>query len=324
MALEFPDKRVWNFWFAQDGSDYHLFYLQAPHELAGREIRHWHASIGHSVSQDLRTWEELPPILTPSEPEAWDDCATWTGSIIRHEGEWFLLYTGTNQAEKGFIQRIGLATSPDLLHWRKHPQNPVIEADPQWYEVFDSGTWHDQAWRDPWIFQHPETGRFHAFITARAHEGAIDGRGVLAHAQSENLMQWEVLPPVTEPGDFGYLDSPQLVGIGQYYYVLFSVPARFHSEQRCQHVAERPVTGTHYMIGDTPLGPFRFCTDVFLAGTPTGLYYNGKIVQGPDKAWYYLTCHQFAPDGSFIGAISDPIPVKIEPDGSLHVELTSS
>ena len=167
MSLRLPEKWVWDFWLAQDGSDYHVFYLQAPRALGDPELRHWNVSIGHAVSQDLRTWQVLPDALHPTRgrPSAWDSYTTWTGSVVHHAGTWYLFYTGTSRSEKGLIQRIGLATSNDLLHWEKHPANPLISADPRWYELLDLELWHEQAWRDPWVFRHPETGEFHALIT---------------------------------------------------------------------------------------------------------------------------------------------------------------
>lgn len=40
-----------------------------------------------------------------------------------------MLYTGVNRAERGSIQRIGLAVFDDLVHWSKHAANPLLEAD---------------------------------------------------------------------------------------------------------------------------------------------------------------------------------------------------
>ena len=61
--LSIPDKWLWDFWFAQDGPYYHIFYLQAPKSLSDEKLRHWHATIGHAVSEDLRNWEILPDAL---------------------------------------------------------------------------------------------------------------------------------------------------------------------------------------------------------------------------------------------------------------------
>jgi beta-fructofuranosidase len=321
MALRLPDKWLWDFWLAQDGPDYHLFYLQAPRSLEKPELRHWNVSIGHAVSQDLRDWQVLPDALHPSpaSTEAWDNYTTWTGSIIRHEGLWVLLYTGGNRAERGLVQRIGLATSTDLIRWQKHRANPLLSADPRWYELLDLNLWHEQAWRDPWVFQHPETGGFHVFITARCKDGPADGRGVMGHAQSSDLIHWEVLPPVTEPGDFGHLEVPQLVEIQGQYYLLFSAQASAHSVLRNQRTSLQPVTGTHYLIAEDPLGPFRFSSDEFLVGDPTGSLYGGKLVRSPDDKWVLLASRLFAPDGSFVGELGDPLPVTVDGDGNLSV-----
>ena len=129
MPLRLPDKWVWDFWLARDAQQHHVFYLQAPRSLRRSELRHHNASIGHAVSSDLRRWRVLPDALHPGPPGSWDDLATWTGSVIEHDGRWHMLYTGINRSEGGLIQRIGLAVSEDLTHWSKHPANPVLEAD---------------------------------------------------------------------------------------------------------------------------------------------------------------------------------------------------
>lgn len=323
MALRLPDKWLWDFWFAQDGADIHVFYLQAPRSLRNPELRHWHVSIGHAVSRDLRRWEILPDALRPGASPAWDDQSTWTGSIIKHDDVWYMLYTGTNQAEKGYIQRIGLATSTDLLHWEKHPANPLLEADPRWYELLDLSLWHDQAWRDPWVFRHPETGDFHAFITGRVNTGPADGRGVIAHACSTDLIRWDVLPPVTEPGDFGQIECPQLVSMQGRYYLLFSTNDWTHSSQWLPRTGLTPVTGTHYLVADNPLGPFRFSTDHFLVGDEVGSLFAGKLLRDPTDAWVFIAWRNVAPDGQFMGELSDPYPVKVDASGNLQVDWLS-
>ncbi len=319
MTLKLPHKWLWDFWLAQDGPDYHIFYLQAPRSLGNQKLRHWNVSIGHAVSQDLQNWQLLPNALAPSPSPAWDDYTTWTGSIIKHAGLWYFFYTGSNHKEKGAIQRIGLATSTDLLHWEKHPQNPLIEADPQWYELLDLNLWHDQAWRDPWVFQHPSSGNFHAFITARIKHGPADERGVVAHARSNDLINWEVLPPVCEPGDFGQLEVPQMVHIQGQYYLLFCTTIQTHSARRLQQTGLAAVTGTHYLVADDPLGPYRYSTANFLVGDTVGSLYSGKIIQGPAKKYFFLAFRNLDHNGQFIGELSQPYPVTVADNGNLSV-----
>jgi beta-fructofuranosidase len=323
MSLKLPDKWLWDFWFARDGADYHIFYLQAPRSLEREELRHWHATIGHAVSHDLTHWEVLPDALHPGRAGAWDDFTTWTGSVIKHEDAWHMLYTGTSHAEKGLVQRIGLATSNDLIRWQKHPANPLLEADPRWYELLDLNAWHDQAWRDPHVFRHPADGDFHCFITARANSGPPDGRGVIGYARSPDLVRWEVQPPLTYPGDFGELEIPQLVEIDGRYYVLFSSLTRSHSAWRRERTRLEPVSGSHYLVGEYPLGPFRFSSDNFLMGDPIGLFYGGKLVQGQDDQWYYLTWRHFSRRGRFLGDLIDPLPVTVDRWGDLFIDWQS-
>jgi beta-fructofuranosidase len=322
MTLYLPDKWVWDFWLAQHGPDYHIFYLQAPRALRDSELRHWNVSIGHAISRDLWEWQVLPDALRPSpaEDDAFDNYTTWTGSIIRHEGVWYMFYTGGSRAQKGLVQRIGLATSADLVRWEKHPKNPLIVADPRWYELLDLDLWHDQAWRDPWVFRHPDEGDFHAFITARVNNGPPDGRGVIACARSDDLIHWEVLPPVTEPGDFGHLEVPQLVEIEGRHFVLFCAQASVHSARWRRRTGLEPLTGIHYLVGDDPLGPFRATTEEFLVGDMVGSLYSGKLLLNPANEWVMLASHMFGPDGAFVGTLSDPLPITLDAAGELSLE----
>jgi beta-fructofuranosidase len=321
MTLRLTDRWVWDFWLAQDGPDYHAFYLQAPRSLRDAELRHWNASIGHAVSQDLRDWQVLPDALRPSPDgsDAFDTYTTWTGSVIQHEGVWYLFYTGGRKSEEGLVQRIGLATSTDLVRWEKHPENPLIVADPRWYELLDLDAWHDQAWRDPWVFRHPEHGDFHALITARVNHGPPDGRGVIAHSRSEDLIHWEVLPPVTEPGDFGHIEVPQLANVRGRYYLLFSAQASVHSTRWGRRTGHQPLTGVRYLMADDPLGPFRFIGDDLLAGDEIGSLYAGKLVRDSEGRWVMLATRMHAPDGNFVGELSNPMRVAVSETGSLSV-----
>ena len=133
MTLRLPDKWIWDFWLAQDDHDYHIFYLQAPRSLREESLRHWNVSIGHAVSSDLQHWRILPDALYPAtNREAWDDFTTWTGSIIRHDGCWYLFYTGGARAEDGLVQRIGggniIRSDPlgEASHKSGHGSRPAL------------------------------------------------------------------------------------------------------------------------------------------------------------------------------------------------------
>ena len=48
-----PDSWVWDFWTVEDGDRYHLFFLYASRALHDPEARHYRASVGHAISDDL-------------------------------------------------------------------------------------------------------------------------------------------------------------------------------------------------------------------------------------------------------------------------------
>ena len=297
---------------------HHVFYLQAPRSLGDPELRHHNASIGHAVSADLRSWTVQPEALRPGPPGSWDDLATWTGSVIEHDGRWYMLYTGISRAEDGLIQRIGLAVSDDLVSWRKHPANPVLEADGRWYELLDLASWRDQSWRDPWLYHDPGDGEFHALITARAPAGAADGRGVVGHARSPDLVHWRVLPPVTAPGEFAQVEVPQLVQLDEHRHILFSAHAEDHSRQRRARLGPGQ-QGTFAFSASAADGPYR-AGEAPLADRDgvLGTLYAGKLVEAEPGDWRFLAfC--IDRDGVFAGELTDPLPVRRDGNGSIHV-----
>ena len=160
--LQQADAWIWDFWLADDGRSYHLYFLKAPRHLAHPDERHHNVAIGHAISPDLADWTVVADAITPADGPAFDDIATWTGSVVRGpDGTWFMFYTGAGSREHALKQRIGLATSADLHHWSRHPGSPVLESDPRWYEQLPDALWPDEAWRDPWVFADPGGDGWH-------------------------------------------------------------------------------------------------------------------------------------------------------------------
>ena len=299
--LRLPDRWIWDFWIADTGSEFHIFYLQAPRSLGDQVKRHWNATVGHAVSTDLRDWDVSGTVLRPGPAGSWESMATWTGSVIEHAGVWHLFYTGTRATDSGVEQRIALATSTDLLTWTRHPANPVIELDPRWYERVE-----DDAWRDPWLLRDPGGDGFHALITARATTGEPDARGVIGHAWSADLLHWEVRPPLSEPGEFGHMEVPQVEVVEGTPVLLFSVgPDRFGAARRRRLPDE--TSGTYLAVGEALLGPWD------IAGArriPVPDLYSARLVRDRSGEWQVLGFLDGSERGEFVGEISDPIPLR--------------
>ncbi|NIB41529.1 family 43 glycosylhydrolase [Pseudomaricurvus alkylphenolicus] len=326
MGFSLKDKWVWDFWFAKDGEDYHLFYLQADRALEDPELRHWNVSIGHAVSTDLNDWKVLPDAIAPSPvPEGSqgmipaDSCTTWTGCVIQHDGTWYMYYTGSSKAEDGLVQRVCLATSNDLMAWEKHPANPLVELDERWYDGLNLERWHDASWRDPWVMKDPASDRYHMLVTCRANRGENDGRGAIGYAQSKNLIDWEVKEPFLAPGSYGEMEVPQVEKIGRHYYLFCSVSERFTSKQQRALLAEEPLNGVIYYMSENLEGPYKSVGSGYLYADAQFSLYSGKVIQGPDKDWYLMGFLNRDTKGDFVGGLSEPMRINIAPDGQLTV-----
>ncbi|MFQ5940038.1 MAG: glycosyl hydrolase family 32, partial [Alphaproteobacteria bacterium] len=192
-----PDSHyLWDFWLQQRDGLFHLFHLQAPRTPDDPELRHGVATVGHAVSRDLRHWRARKTALDTGAPGTWDDRAIWTGSVLDLGGRYAMLYTGTNHAEDGKVQRVGLSLSGDLERWERHPANPVILADLRWYRGQNPDHRGELAWRDPWLMRDPDGNGFVALLTAQAAASPRYACGCIALARSADLVHWRVEPPL--------------------------------------------------------------------------------------------------------------------------------
>jgi len=314
MGIRLPDAWVWDSWFAVDGDTVHAFFLHAPRSLGDPRRRHLFARVGHATSRDLIGWEAAPFSLEAGPPGAWDELATWTGSVIRDGDGWLMAYTGLSVSEGTNAQRIGFCRSGDLMTWSR--VGPVIEPDPRWYE--SPRDFVDAQWRDPWLWR-DDDGTLHLYITARMNIGPDDGRGVVGHAWSVDGDQWEIGPPVSQPGELWQLEVPQLVEAAPArWVVLASAHDTDHSAGRRARSGFVAETGTVALEAGSSLGPFVVPPGPFLDGTPEGRRYAGRIVEHRGQRWF-LAWLDRGPDGSFVGELADPILIIAGEDGRLRL-----
>lgn len=317
MTVARPDHWLWDFWLADDGRTHHLFYLHAPKSLGNPDLRHRNARIGHATSTDLRSWTHHAPVFDAGPPGAFDDTANWTGSVARGpDGRWYLYYTGSHflsAAANTNIETIGVAVSDDLFTWTKRP-GPVCRADSAWYETLGTSSWPEEAWRDPWVFPDADGKTWHMFITGRANHGDDSRRGVVGHAVSTDMVNWQVRPPLSAPDvDFAHLEVLQTATIAGRNYLLFSCDT-----PRLAGRLSGQMGGIWYLPVTDFSGPFDIGTARLLA--PQRLY-AGRLVQQRDGQWALMGFNNGPP---FDGSISDPIPLEVGPDGTLAINEEAS
>lgn len=312
---------LWDFWFAPKvaGEPFRLFHLAAPRTLPGPEERHWNASIAQAESDDLITWRPTGTAISRGPAGSWDDRTIWTGCTIFHGGTYYLYYTALSTTDRGPVQRIGVATSTDLTTWTRHLGNPVFTADSRWYQTAETNENHDEPLRDPFVFFNEEHACWFMVYCAKANHGPSDARGVVGLARSSDLLTWEPLPPLYESGEFGQLEVPQIVRIGSRWYLVFCTFD--HSQSRLDRTGPSGKWyGTHYLVADDQLGPYRLIDEGPLAGGLTGTSYAGRIETELTGEPLYFAWRRLNDQGEFEGFLSNPVSVSVDESGGLSID----
>jgi hypothetical protein len=175
-------------WIQDDTGLYHLFF-QNEGLTSGSHIEHY-------VSRDLQEISRVGVALEP-DPGAWDSYALWAPHIVRSGTTYYMFYAGTSGpgSDPAAEQRIGLATSTDLVTWTRFPTNRCAgtSGDGCIYECAESWTtWnapsgsYNQQCRDPFVLWDDASHRWLLFATAKS----TNGSGVITVATSNDLVTW--------------------------------------------------------------------------------------------------------------------------------------
>ncbi len=98
-----------------EGGTWYLFYERG-------DLGIWLAT-----SQDLKVWTNVQddPVLAMG-PEAYDKYGVAVNQIVKHKRLYYAYYHGT-ALEDWSLWSTNLATSEDLIHWKKYEQNPIMK-----------------------------------------------------------------------------------------------------------------------------------------------------------------------------------------------------
>ena len=314
--LTSPEDWIWDSWVADDGETYHLYFLKAPRALEDPSRRHARAVIGHATSTDLVEWTDHGTTLRPSE-NGWDDLALWTGSTVRaDDGTWRMFYTALNTARGHVLrdQRVGVVESDDLHRWRRSTDAPALAADGRWYKTLDEDPSTSETWRDPFVFRDPDGDGWHMLVTARLKGTERYDDGVLAHARSQDLVSWEVQPPVSgDPSGFGQLEVPQVRVVDGRPVLVFTCHPEEQSDARRAEHGEWCTWSVVGEPGGSMLGPWDVSKAVPFRAEPT--LFAAPLVQRRDGSWVLVGFRNQEPQGIFSFEIIDPVEVAVDGDG---------
>lgn len=165
-----------------DGRAYRMWFEGSRTLVEGESPYLYNGNIGTATSADGITWELAnggQPVMTPGPSGAFDDYALSHPDVIFKDGRYLMWYGGVDgrQAPSSVrVERIGLASSPDGIHWtRENSGQPVVEIGP-------AGA-HDSI---------QSTGAAVLFIDERylMWYGAYDGIHTIMFAESDDGIVW--------------------------------------------------------------------------------------------------------------------------------------
>lgn len=173
-------------WIRDRSGVYHLFYHNE-----GRGAPHF---IEHYTSRDLQSIDYVGVALA-APPSGWDAGGLWAPHVIRWGNLYYMIYTGLDRVGADAKQRIGVATSTDLVSWTRLPVNNcggtkgegcVYECRESWTTWGMPGDILNDQCRDPFVIRDTDNDRWLLFATARS----TNMFAVVTVASSENLSDW--------------------------------------------------------------------------------------------------------------------------------------
>lgn len=258
-------------WFIKEKGVWHQFELNGPHpsdfdkpwpplnQPERGPLNYFEQGVFHSTSTDLITWKDVGVAITIGKPGEWDDGKIASGNIVKHGDTFYLFYPGirTHGIPGECATPIGVATSKDMIHWTKHPDNPVLVPDGKHYDP--AGNWRDCSF----LWDAKEKVWYTVVCATATGTGPIESRACIALAKSADLIHWEYLPPLVVSDRYTLgMELPFLFKHGKTWYLGHSMYSSYFSKEwLAKHPSVQAKGGVHYMTSDSMFGPYRIPDD---------------------------------------------------------------
>ncbi|MHB1150943.1 MAG: glycoside hydrolase family protein [Eubacteriales bacterium] len=173
---------------------YWMFYHSYPD--SGYESGPAKIGLAYTEDESLMKWEFAgEPVYTYGGPGEWDGGGLYKCCVILHEDLYYMYYNAKNLIDGMWKEQTGLATSCDMIHWTRHPENPLVRVTP--------GAWDSVFASDPHMEYDSRRHKWIMFYYGYNGRAAMDGIAV-----SDDMIHFEKYPvPVIQVGAEGEIDS---------------------------------------------------------------------------------------------------------------------
>lgn len=265
---------MWDAWYMKANGKIHGFHLKShPGD-------NW--NVGHVVTDDLLHFKTCRDILTPfSEETHPDDCkGKYTGSAYYDEksGTAYVYYT---MRDGNASEKIGLATSTDLVNFKEYEGNPVLTINEDLF-IKDSKQSGATDCRDMFVLYDEASRLYFGYFAAMTE---IDGRrvGAIGMAKSPDLINWGEQSIVYTPSFGGVIEMPEVFKMGDKWYLTFLTGTGYGAKGAVDD--PNLVKFTLYASSDSPLGPFVEEPGNLLIGGPSNSGYSCRTVLLGEKRY---------------------------------------
>ncbi len=184
-----------------DAGQYHMWYQGSTQSGSAR--------IGYATSPDGLQWTKYgsSPVFSAGASGSWDSTAVSAPCVRKVGDEWKMWYTGTGTSGSGGV---GLATSPDGVHWTRYASNPVFVKG-------STGSWDSASPARPSVL-----------ILNDVYHMWYGSNGAIGYASSSDGIHWtrSSLNPILSPGSAGAWDgaaihAPTVIFYGGRYHMWY-------------------------------------------------------------------------------------------------------
>lgn len=170
----------------------HVFYIERRLQEGTPFFPGHEVFFGHASTANFFDWEVHNPVLY-IRPGTWEDGHVWAPCILKSDNTFIMAYTGLNQE---LSQDIGLATSSDMVEWKRSERNPISPLkNSRW-----AAWWPDDicSCRDPNLVRHE--GLIYMVLTANTKAGAT----CIALFSTMDFKTWKDNGPILIGPEKGY------------------------------------------------------------------------------------------------------------------------